>query len=92
MNHLIKYGSGHIAKIELILNKTIKLCIESQQLVKDSLDGDISVETVDIYNKMHEAMATFNKSLIKPELKSYCSKTDIDVLDEYRTIVPIGRL
>ena len=60
--------------------------------VKGSLDGDISVDTVDIYNKMNEAMATFNKSLIKPELKSYYSKTDIDVLDEYRTIVPIGRL
>jgi hypothetical protein len=41
---------------------------------------------------MNEAMATFNKSLIKPEFKSYYSKTDIDVLDEYRTVVPIGRL
>jgi hypothetical protein len=40
----------------------------------------------------HEAMATFNKSLVKPELKSYYSQIDIEVRDKYRTIVPIGRL
>jgi len=82
---------GHIQK-DFSSSKTIRLCIESQQLLKDSLDGDICVDTIDVYNKMNEAMATFNKSLIKPEFKSYYSKTDIDVLDEYRTVVPIGRL
>jgi hypothetical protein len=88
----IKYAAGHITRIELVLNKTIKICIASQQLVQDSLDGDVSVETENIYNKMNQAMANFNHALIKPELKSYYSKTDVDILDEYRTIVPTGRL
>ena len=89
---LIKYATGHITKIELVFNKTIKIHIDSQQLLKNSLDGDIAVETEGIYNKMNQAMANFNHALIKPELKSYYSKTDIDILDEYRTTVPIGRL
>ena len=83
---------GHIKRSDFASTKNIKLCIESQQLVKDSLDGEISVEPAEIYNKMNHAMATFNNLLIKPEFKSYYSKTDIDVLDEYRTTVPIGRL
>ena len=93
----VKYGAGHIAKLEFVISKfsqkedtkyfdevghiqadftstkKVRLCIESQQLLKDSLDGDICVETIDIYNKMNEAMATFNKTLIKPEYKSYYS-------------------
>ena len=39
---------GHIKRSDFTSSKSIRLCIESQQLVKDSLDGDISVETVDI--------------------------------------------
>lgn len=87
----IKYDAGHLTRLELTLNK-IRFTIESQQLVKDSLDGDISVETEGIYNKMNQAMVTFNRSLIKPAWKSHYSKTDLEVLDEYRTTVPIGRL
>ena len=56
------------------------------------MDGDVSVATEEIYNRMNQAMATFNQALIKPEYKSYYSKTDADVLDECRTTVPIGRL
>ena len=88
---LVKYATGHITQIELVFNKTIRIHIDSQQLLNNSLDGDIAVETEGIYNKMNQAMANFNHALIKPELKSY-SKTDIDILDEYRTTVPIGRL
>ena len=68
------------------------VCVQTQQLVKDSMDGDVSVATEEIYNRMNQAMATFNQALIKPEYKSYYSKTDADVLDEYRKTVPIGRL
>ena len=88
----IKYEAGHVTRLEMTLSKTIKLRIESQQLVKDSMDGDISVDTEEIYNNMNKAMARFNHTLIKPEYKSYYSKTDIDILDEYRTTVPIGML
>ena len=53
---------GHIRRPDFASSKSIKLCIQSQQLVQYSLDGDISVETVDIYNEMNEAMALCNKS------------------------------
>jgi hypothetical protein len=35
-------------------------------------------------------MHKFNNALFKSEHKSYYSKQDIDILDEYRTVVPIG--
>ena len=39
---------------------------------------------------MSAAMNKFNNALFKSEHKSYYSKQDIDILDEYRTVVPIG--
>ena len=39
---------------------------------------------------MSAAMNTFNNALFKSEHKSYYSKQDIDILDEYRTVVLIG--
>ena len=41
---------------------------------------------------MTSAMNKFHKSLFKPEHLSYDSKQDVDILDEYRTIVPAGWL
>ena len=87
---VIKYEAGHITRIIVVANN-VSFCIQTQQLVKDSMDGDVSVATEEIYNRMNQAMATFNQALIKPEYKSYYSKTDADVPDEYRTTVPIGR-
>ena len=87
----IKYEAGHITKLVIEANN-VSFCVQTQKLVKDSMDGDVSVATEEIYNRMNQAMATFNQALIKPEYKSYYSKTDADVLDEYRTTVPIGRL
>ena len=41
---------------------------------------------------MNSAMITFNNSLFKSEHKSFYSNIDIDILDEYRTLVPMGML
>jgi hypothetical protein len=37
------------------------------------------------YNNMHQAMTDFNNKLFKIEHKSYYTKLEIDILDEYRS-------
>ena len=41
---------------------------------------------------MSSAMNKFNNALFKSEHKSHYSKQDVDMLDEYRTVVPVGML
>ena len=41
---------------------------------------------------MSSAMNQFNNALFKAEHKSHYSKQDVDILDEYRTVVPIGMM
>ena len=41
---------------------------------------------------MNKAMFKFNQALFNPLHKSFYTDTDIDVLNEYRTIVPSGKL
>ena len=53
-------------------------------------DGECNVPTAEIYNNMATAMNKFHGALFKQQHLSYYSKQDIDMLDEYRTIVPVG--
>ena len=39
---------------------------------------------------MSSAMNKLNNALFKAEHKSHYSKQDVDMLDEYRTVVPVG--
>ena len=39
---------------------------------------------------MSPAMHKLNNALFKAEHKSHYSKQDVDILDEYRTVVPVG--
>ena len=64
--------------------------IITQQLAISNNDGECNVSSAEIYNDMSSAMNKFNNALFKSEHKSYYSKQDIDILDEYRTVVPIG--
>ena len=41
---------------------------------------------------MSSAMIKLNNALFKAEHKSHYSKQDVDMLDEYRTVVPVGML
>ena len=37
-------------------------------------------------------MNKINNALFKAEHKSHYSKQDVDILDEYRTVVPVGMI
>ena len=41
---------------------------------------------------MSSAMNKLNNALFKAEHKSHYSKQDVDILDEYRTVVPVGTM
>ena len=87
----IKYQAGSLTNINLKFNKIIFM-IKTQQLVPDSLDGSCSVSCENIYNNMNKAMTIFNSKLFRNEHKSFYTHQDVIILDEYRTIVPNGRL
>jgi hypothetical protein len=91
---LVKYKAGHIIRLDIKVAalKSIKFSIETQNLVKGSMDGGICVNTEDIYNNMNKAMCKFNQMLIKPALLSHYSSNDVEILNEYRTTVPLGLL
>ena len=55
-----------------------------------SIDEDVSVENEKLFNDMNREMFNFNKKIFNDAHKSYYSQTDIDILDEARTIVPTG--
>ena len=84
----IKYEGGKLTHIGLTLEKKVHILIRTQQLTIN--DGECNVSSAEIYNNMNSAMNKFNNALFKSEHKSYYSKQDIDILDEYRTVVPIG--
>ena len=66
--------------------------LNTQQLVPDSLDGSCSVSCEHIDNNMNEAMTNFNTTIFRNEHKSFYTHQDVIIIDEYRTIVPNGRI
>ena len=68
----------------------ITYTIKLQNLSTHSIDEDISVEDEKLFNDMNREMFNFNKKIFNDAHKSYYSQTDIDILDECRTIVPTG--
>ena len=85
----ITFQAGIITEMRLKLKK-VKYIIKTQNLVKSSGDGCIAVRDEITYNRMNEAMFKFNKSLFNPIHKSHYNDIDITILDEARTIVPLG--
>ena len=85
----ITFQAGIITEMRLKLKK-VKYIIKTQNLVKSSGDGCIAVRDEVTYNRMNEAMFKFNKSLFNPIHKSHYNDIDITILDEARTIVPLG--
>ena len=91
----IKYQSGMLSEIKVRfkykqLKRTVLYHIVSQNLSKQSLHCEVIVKSSDKYNKMTEAMLYFNKHIFKETPKSKYSEVDVKILDECRTIVPIG--
>ena len=87
----IRYEAGTISQIKLRFMKNTYI-IATQNLVPSSIDGSVRVKCETTFNNMNKAMFKFNKALFNPLHKSFYTDTDINVLDEYRTIVPSGKL
>ena len=73
-------------------DKTITYIISTQDLSKDTLERDIDADTEDKYNRIAEAMFVFNKKLFSSSHMSQYDDVDIEILDECRTVVPLGYL
>ena len=87
----IRYEAGTISQIKLRFEKKTYI-IATQNLVPSCIHGSVRVKCETTFNNMNKAMFRFNKALFNPLHKSFYTDTDIDVLDEYRTIVPSGKL
>ena len=85
----IKFQAGIINQIKLKMNN-ITYTIKTQNLVKDSSDGCIAVSKENTYNNMNKAMFKFNKSLFNSVHKSFYNDIDIKIMNEARTIIPMG--
>ena len=87
----IRYEAGTISQIKLRFEKKTYI-IATQNLVPSCIHGSVRVKCETTFNNMNKAMFKLNKALFNPLHKSFYTDTDIDVLDEYRTIVPSGKL
>ena len=85
----ITFQAGIITEMRLKLKK-VKYIIKTQNLVKSSPDGCIAVRDEITYNRINEAMFKLNKSLFNPIHKSHYNDIDIAILDDARTIAPLG--
>ena len=73
-------------------DRTVTYIISTQDLSKDTLERDIDADTEEKYNTIAEAMFIFNKKLFSSCLMSQYDDVDIEILDECRTVVPLGYL
>ena len=91
----IKYQAGTMTELKVnwkikSTKQEITYTIKLQNLSTHSIDEDVSVENEKLFNDMNGEMFNFNKKIFNDAHKSYYSQTDIDILDEARTIVPTG--
>jgi hypothetical protein len=68
----------------------ININIRCQELIKSAIFGEMYISNEQTYNNMHRAMTDFNNKLFKIEHKSYYTKLEIDILDEYRSFANVG--
>ena len=73
-------------------DKTVNYIISTQDLSRDTLERDIDTDTEEKYNRIAEAMFIFNKKLFSSSHMSQYDDVDIEILDECRTVVPLGYL
>ena len=74
------------------LNKTINYTIKSQNMNNNRIDEDIVVSSERVHNRTSKAMFAMNKKMFNEPHKSHYNKVDVQVLDECRTVVPVGLL
>ena len=85
----IIHQAGIITSIKLDLNN-VKYVIKTQNLLKDSCDGCITLNHEKTYNNMNVAFFNFNKALFNPLHKSFYNDTDMKIFMKAGTIVPSG--
>ena len=85
----ITLQAGIITQIKARFNRT-KFIIKSQNLIRDTADGNITVDDEETYNNMNRAMFDFNKGLFNPLHKSYYNQEDFDIYEQAKTIVASG--
>ena len=69
----VLYQAGKITRF-LIKIAHVIFTVETQQLRPDTIDGEIVVDTVEVYNKMNESMAELNFNLFKRNVKKRYKK------------------
>jgi len=70
--------------------KEIKYKMKTKSLIPSSVDGSITVETEQVYNRMSKAMYEFNKKLFNPLHKSFFNELDVKILNSCRSVAPCG--
>ena len=74
---------------------TVGYILKTQNLIPYQLDGSIRlrrVNTENVFNNMNKAMFNFSKKLFNPTHKSFYSDIDLQVLNEYHTVIANGML
>ena len=87
----IKLQAGIITEMRFRFNK-ITYIVKTQNLIKTSADGCIAAGDETTYNNMNKAMFNFNKSLFVSSHRSFYNDIDIKILNESKTVVPLGKL
>ena len=72
--------------------KKATFIIKTQNVTTGSEDGSIAIDDEATYNRMNTAMFEFNKAVFNPIHRSSYNKTDMQIYQEAKTIVPIGLL
>lgn len=88
----VKFQAGSIQNISIKIKGKFNFLIRNQNLLPDCIDGEIQVDREDEYNKMFIAQGEFHDAIFIPSHKSYYSKYDVDIMDEYRTVAQSGLL
>jgi len=87
----INFEAGRITALKLEFNGVFFI-IETQQLVKSAIDGNVVVDDEGTYNNMNRAMFELGSKLFSKSHKSYYTDEDLNILDRYRTKPICGTL
>lgn len=95
-NPQVKFSAGIISELNFKFKlkkekREIKYKVKTQNLT-DAINASITVESEKTYNRMSKAMFDFSKELFNPLHKSYYNEVDVKILNECRTIPPIGKI
>ena len=93
----MKYQAGTISELKVRWRykkekKTINYTIKTQSMTNHKIDEDVVVPSITVHNRTSKAMFAMNKKIFNRAYISHYSETDVQILDECRTIVPTGLL